>query len=213
MNRNALHVLWQKGTKLKRSLVDKLCFRLYDAYKLFKEQNLKLYKSKVPYLDLVANIGEGHPIDSDDDHSRVGENTEGILFYADMPGWQYLMGSRQKDPMAWFTFPPKPMPPTEPSEPYELERYKRDFPLWQERVKSMIAMCRETMARRVDEIYARHVATCKSTTSWSRHLRKPNNSSSPCINTHRALMPHSGPPHCLSTALGNGESHSELTRI
>ena len=41
---------------------------------------------------------------------------------------------------------------------HELERYKRDFPLWQERVKFMIAICRETMARRVDEIYARHVA-------------------------------------------------------
>ncbi len=40
----------------------------------------------------------------------------------------------------------------------ELERYKRDFPLWQERVKFMIAMCRETRARRIDEIYAQHVA-------------------------------------------------------
>jgi hypothetical protein len=158
MNRNALHVLWQKGTELRRSLVHKLNFRLHDAYTLFKDQNLKPYKSKVPYLDLVANIGEGYPIDSDDDHSRVGENTEGILFYADMPGWQYLTGSRQWGPMAWFPFPPKPMPPTEPSEPHELERYKRDFPLWQERVKFMIAMCRETRARRIDEIYAQHVA-------------------------------------------------------
>lgn len=117
MNRSELHVLWQKGTELRRSLVSFAHDRLYDAHEAFVNHNLKRYKEKVKSLSLVVNLAEGFSIDSGfpGPNLPIEDHPEGMFVLADLENWKRLTGTHI--PKLVFEFPEKPMPPKEPIKP------------------------------------------------------------------------------------------------